>query len=272
MGAPPARAKPRVGEGTPHFMYPEQFSAPQDVGPAADVFSLGSVLVYAATGHGPFDTPSPYETAIKVVDGEPELDGVPEELLPFVRLCLEKHPKSRPTTYELLTLLRDGHVPAPRPAEQTLTLLRRRPPSSRPRPRRRSLLLLTALATALLTAVAATVFAVTREDAATPGDLPTGWQACAEKAEGVANGDPFQGCAASGTSLVCAGDSLLATRFALADGRNTWSRPMDPTPTEDAFPEDGSLTTRDGRVYAYGADERDSGTDEVNITYTVSRP
>ncbi|CAL9444601.1 serine/threonine-protein kinase [Streptomyces sp. enrichment culture] len=102
----PADALTQTGRvmGTPPFMSPEQFSAPHDVGPAADVFSLGAVLTYAATGRGPFDSPSPYETAIRVVEGEPDLADVPAELLPFVRACLEKSPEARPTAHELLTM------------------------------------------------------------------------------------------------------------------------------------------------------------------------
>ncbi|MCF1599751.1 serine/threonine-protein kinase, partial [Streptomyces muensis] len=107
--------------GTPPYMSPEQFSSPQDVGPAADVFSLGSVLAYAATGRGPFDSPSPYETAIRVVEGTPELDDTPSQLLPFIQLCLEKHPKSRPSPDALLSLLRDGALPDPRPADEPPT-------------------------------------------------------------------------------------------------------------------------------------------------------
>ncbi|MFE6526624.1 PQQ-binding-like beta-propeller repeat protein [Streptomyces sp. NPDC057794] len=108
--------------GTPPFMSPEQFASPQDVGPAADIFSLGSVLTHAATRRGPFDSPSPYETALRVVEGEPDLSGVPAELLPVIRPCLEKRQTSRPTAGELFALLREGapvtaaHRPArPRP-------------------------------------------------------------------------------------------------------------------------------------------------------------
>ncbi len=57
--------------GTPPFMSPEQFASPQEVGPATDIFSLGAVLVYAATRRGPFDSPSPWETATRVVEGTP---------------------------------------------------------------------------------------------------------------------------------------------------------------------------------------------------------
>ncbi|MEU0388372.1 protein kinase domain-containing protein [Streptomyces chartreusis] len=105
--------------GTPPFMSPEQFASPQDVGPAADIFSLGSVLAYAATRRGPFDSPSPYETALRVVEGEPELSGVPDEVLPVIRRCLEKHHKSRPTADDLLTLLREGSAPAGHPLPTT---------------------------------------------------------------------------------------------------------------------------------------------------------
>ncbi|MFJ8081137.1 PQQ-binding-like beta-propeller repeat protein [Streptomyces sp. NPDC096205] len=102
--------------GTPPFMSPEQFSAPHDVGPAADVFSLGAILTFAATGRGPFDSPNPYETAVRVVEGTPDLQGAPTELLPVLHLCLQKHPHSRPTAHELLTHLHEGRVPRPRGA------------------------------------------------------------------------------------------------------------------------------------------------------------
>jgi outer membrane protein assembly factor BamB len=114
----PADALTQTGRvmGTPPFMSPEQFSAPHDVGPAADVFSLGAILTFAATGRGPFDSPSPYETAVRVVQGAPDLKDAPSDLVPFIRLCLEKHPKSRPTAHELLTHLHEGSVPRRRPA------------------------------------------------------------------------------------------------------------------------------------------------------------
>ncbi|MGW1070596.1 protein kinase domain-containing protein [Streptomyces aureus] len=92
--------------GTPPFMAPEQFSRPRHVGPAADVFALGSVIVHAATGSGPFDSDSPYLVAYQVVHDEPDLTGVPEELLDLVARCLAKEPEDRPTPDELMTALR----------------------------------------------------------------------------------------------------------------------------------------------------------------------
>ncbi|RSN41748.1 serine/threonine protein kinase [Streptomyces sp. WAC 04229] len=92
--------------GTPPFMAPEQFRRPRDVGPAADVFALGSLMVHAATGRGPFDSDSPYVVAYQVVHDEPDLTGVPETLAPLVLRCLAKEPGDRPTPDELMRELR----------------------------------------------------------------------------------------------------------------------------------------------------------------------
>ncbi|MEU3215802.1 PQQ-binding-like beta-propeller repeat protein [Streptomyces sp. NPDC006971] len=93
--------------GTPPFMSPEQLQAPRGVGPRSDVFSLGTLLVYSATGRGPFDADSPYMTAYQVVHEEPSLGAVPAALRTVVELCLDKEPKGRPSADELLVLLRD---------------------------------------------------------------------------------------------------------------------------------------------------------------------
>ncbi|WP_371669906.1 serine/threonine-protein kinase [Streptomyces sp. NBC_00289] len=92
--------------GTPPFMAPEQFRRPREVGPAADVFALGSVMVHAATGRGPFDSDSPYVVAYQVVHDEPDLTGVPGNLAPLVLRCLAKDPENRPTPDELMRELR----------------------------------------------------------------------------------------------------------------------------------------------------------------------
>ncbi|MFI9648689.1 serine/threonine-protein kinase [Streptomyces sp. NPDC052040] len=92
--------------GTPPFMAPEQFRRPREVGPAADIFALGSVLVHAATGRGPFDSDSPYVVAYQVVHDEPDLTGVPEGLAPLLLRCLAKEPEDRPTPDELMRELR----------------------------------------------------------------------------------------------------------------------------------------------------------------------
>ncbi|MCX5036223.1 MULTISPECIES: serine/threonine-protein kinase [Streptomyces] len=108
--------------GTPPYMAPEQFRRPREVGPAADVFTLGSLLVHAATGRGPFDSDSPYVVAYQVVHDEPDLTGVPDSLAPLVLRCLAKEPEDRPTPDELMRELRSVaaaydtqvFIPAPR--------------------------------------------------------------------------------------------------------------------------------------------------------------
>ena len=82
--------------GTPPFMAPEQFQRPREVGPAADVFALGSVMVHAATGRGPFDSDSPYVVAYQVVHDEPDLTGVPENLAPLVCGASRRSPRTGP--------------------------------------------------------------------------------------------------------------------------------------------------------------------------------
>ncbi|MFI8192937.1 serine/threonine-protein kinase [Streptomyces sp. NPDC085946] len=113
--------------GTPPFMAPEQFRRPREVGPAADVFALGSVMVHAATGSGPFDSDSPYVVAYQVVHDEPDMTGVPAELAPLVLRCLAKEPEDRPSPDELMRELRSvaasydtqAFIPAQRTQEAT---------------------------------------------------------------------------------------------------------------------------------------------------------
>ncbi|MDV5146065.1 protein kinase [Streptomyces sp. SBC-4] len=94
--------------GTPAFMSPEQASG-QEHPPAGDVFALAGVLVFAATGHGPFGTGSPADLLYRVRYAEPDLTGVPEALLPLLTACLAKDPATRPTTADITAHLHDGH-------------------------------------------------------------------------------------------------------------------------------------------------------------------
>ncbi|MFG2873552.1 serine/threonine-protein kinase [Streptomyces sp. NPDC048337] len=94
--------------GTPGYLAPEQATG-SVAGAPADVFSLAAVLVYAATGRGPFlahgeelELPA---LLYRIVHDEPLLDGVPQPLLPLVRECLAKDPDRRPTAGEVLARL-----------------------------------------------------------------------------------------------------------------------------------------------------------------------
>ncbi|MEU7279986.1 PQQ-binding-like beta-propeller repeat protein [Streptomyces sp. NPDC045431] len=90
--------------GTPAFMSPEQATGREHT-PAGDVFALASVLVHAATGHGPFGTGQPADVLYRVRYAEPDLSGVPEALFPALTHCLAKDPAQRPSTMELAARL-----------------------------------------------------------------------------------------------------------------------------------------------------------------------
>ncbi|WP_215454244.1 serine/threonine-protein kinase [Streptomyces sp. ATCC 21386] len=90
--------------GTPPFMSPEQLRSPRDVTAASDLFSLGSLLVYAASGHSPFKAESPYLAGYQVMFEAPKLDAVPEPLRTITERCLDKNPTARPDLTELHAL------------------------------------------------------------------------------------------------------------------------------------------------------------------------
>ncbi|MEU6348731.1 serine/threonine-protein kinase [Streptomyces sp. NPDC047072] len=219
--------------GTPPFMAPEQFRRPREVGPAADIFALGSVMVHAATGRGPFDSDSPYVVAYQVVHDEPDLTGVPANLGPLIVRCLAKEPEDRPTPDELMRELRsvsasydtqafipsqrDGGAPRPVPEE---------PKDGRPerrRPGRRTL-----FAAGALVLAACGVFASIQVfgDGSTPG---TGESSPTDSASGsggwvskpVSEKPGMPQCSYGSDKLLCAQSGVI---FALdpSDGSLLW--------------------------------------------------
>ncbi|WP_030763719.1 serine/threonine-protein kinase [Streptomyces sp. NRRL F-2664] len=233
--------------GTPPFMAPEQFQRPREVGTAADVFALGAVLVHAATGRGPFDSDSHYLVAYQVVHSEPDLTGLPRQLVPLVERCLAKDPQERPTAEELIGEMRavayptaedtQAFIPRPRPPDGAELLTHRRervPAAPEPRPpRRRRTRIAVAAGTGLLLvggAVGGYLWFGTAAGSSTAQIAGTSDPAPAKAFApwSVPLGTPGTGsrigaCSWQAEALYCAGPGLTAARLDPADGRAVWT-------------------------------------------------
>ncbi|SHL94185.1 outer membrane protein assembly factor BamB family protein [Actinacidiphila paucisporea] len=90
-----------VAVGTPAYMSPEQARDSRSVRGASDIFSLGSTLVFAATGHAPFHGANPVETVFMLLREGPDLGGLPDELRPLIESCMRMEAEGRPTPADL---------------------------------------------------------------------------------------------------------------------------------------------------------------------------
>ncbi|MEU6713735.1 serine/threonine-protein kinase [Nonomuraea sp. NPDC046802] len=93
--------------GTPGYMAPELFSGQVD--PAADIFAWGCVVGAAtsatAPGRSPFAADNMMRAFHRVMQEEPDLDGVEPALRDLVRAALARDPAARPTAEELVAKL-----------------------------------------------------------------------------------------------------------------------------------------------------------------------
>ncbi|MEV6397280.1 serine/threonine-protein kinase [Streptomyces sp. NPDC051907] len=249
--------------GTPPFMAPEQFQRPREVGPAADVFALGAVLVHAATGRGPFDSDSPYIVAYQVVHNEPDLAGVPEDLAPLFLRCLAKDPDERPTPDELMVALRASSPSASYDTQAYIPLQRTPEPgesagsgegagsdegggagsgaavaaSAAPRERRgkrsgkrsgKARWLAVGAAIAVLVAAGVVVSSIAEGEPAPRSSAAgpraeQGFQPWSVALRGGDGENRMPVCAAAGSGLYCTAPGIKAARLDPADGRAVWS-------------------------------------------------
>ncbi|GAA1451470.1 serine/threonine-protein kinase [Nocardiopsis tropica] len=129
--------------GTAAFMSPEQARA-QKAGPASDVFSLGCVLAFAATGRSPFGDGPIHAVLYRVVHEDPDLADLLAPLAGLVQACLAKDSGSRPGVEEVMAVLAAAAPSRPGDggwlppditevlARHTLTLTRVETPQDRP--------------------------------------------------------------------------------------------------------------------------------------------
>ncbi len=89
-----------IAGGTPAWLSPEQ-AIGKDIGPSSDIFSLGLVLSFLATGKNPFGQGKPDALIYRIVNESPDLDGVPDALRRIVDACLRKDPAERPTIAQI---------------------------------------------------------------------------------------------------------------------------------------------------------------------------
>ncbi|MGW5068712.1 protein kinase domain-containing protein, partial [Streptomyces cyaneofuscatus] len=90
-----------VAVGTPAYMSPEQARDSRSVTGASDIFSLGSTLVFAATGHAPYHGANPVETVFMLLREGPDLEGLPDDLRPLIESCMQMDATQRPSPADL---------------------------------------------------------------------------------------------------------------------------------------------------------------------------
>jgi Protein kinase domain len=95
----------RGSVGTPAYMAPEQARDTRQATSASDVFSLGATILFAATGHAPYQGETVMDVLVRLATEPPDLSGLPGELAGIVTDCLERDPRSRPTTASIVARL-----------------------------------------------------------------------------------------------------------------------------------------------------------------------
>ena len=101
-------------------MAPEQARDTRQATMASDVFSLGATMLFAATGHAPYQGETVMDVLVRLATEPPDLSGLPGDLTDIVVACLERDPRKRPNSASVLahlapgiSLAADGHEPGP---------------------------------------------------------------------------------------------------------------------------------------------------------------
>ncbi|MEV4377134.1 serine/threonine-protein kinase [Streptosporangium sp. NPDC049644] len=88
----------------PAYSAPERLTGTSP-GPAADLFSWGATMVFAASGRSPFDAGTMAGTVNRIVNDEPDLGALPDDLRGPITACLAKDPARRPGASDALLRL-----------------------------------------------------------------------------------------------------------------------------------------------------------------------
>jgi Protein kinase domain len=95
----------RGAVGTPAYMAPEQARDTRQATMASDVFSLGATMLFAATGHAPYQGETVMDVLVRLATEPPDLTGLPRELAGIVQACLQRDPRRRPNSAAVLAEL-----------------------------------------------------------------------------------------------------------------------------------------------------------------------
>ncbi|MGE5286207.1 MAG: serine/threonine-protein kinase [Micromonosporaceae bacterium] len=123
--------------GTPAYMAPEQARDTRQATTASDIFSLGSTLLFAASGHPPYRGQTAMDVLLRLATEPPDMSGLPGELADIMTACLERDPLRRLTSASLLGQLAPyldtgawhglGPTPLPDPALRLIDRYQRSP-------------------------------------------------------------------------------------------------------------------------------------------------
>lgn len=105
--------------GSPSWLSPEQVAL-QDLSAASDVFSLGSLLAFAATGRPPFGQGATVAVLMNIQRNDPDLEGIDPTRKVLLERMLAKDPAARPTAREVLDVAR-GMKNVPEDATQAIS-------------------------------------------------------------------------------------------------------------------------------------------------------
>jgi hypothetical protein len=88
---------------------PEQLRA-EEPKPSMDIFGWGCLVAFAATGRHPFGGEEAAARAWRILEGEPDLSGIPDPVRGFVAAALDRDPEARPDAQQLLVSLAAGEA------------------------------------------------------------------------------------------------------------------------------------------------------------------
>jgi outer membrane protein assembly factor BamB len=261
--------------GTPPFMSPEQAEG-RETSAESDVFSLGAVLVFAASGRGPFGDGPPLAIMRRIIDDSPDLRDAVEPVRTVAAACLAKRPADRPTAADVRRMLGNppatagGWLPGPiaalaaaapgqatvvgantRVGQTAMLSADREPEPARPRIGRRALLL--GAAVTGVASVAGVTAAISSSRTPAPAPAPTTPapagapppQPAQKWTADVGPGAPVTTIVAGNSVYVGARDSLFA--LDATTGTRRWS--FETAPGSNYSPDREQISIGDGAVY-----------------------